>query len=53
MAQKIYDKAAQAFKALEDNPNQTVSIRAEFLTGLLAFRQEQHDAAREKFQHIL
>ena len=53
MAQKIYDKAAQAFQALEDNPNQAVSIRAEFLTGLLAFRQEQHDAAREKFQHIL
>ena len=53
MAQKIYDQAAQTFKALEENPDQQVSIRAEFLTGLLAFRQEQRDEAREKFQHIL
>jgi TolA-binding protein/predicted negative regulator of RcsB-dependent stress response len=53
MAQKIYDQAAQAFKVLEENPDQQISIRAEFLTGLLAFRQDQRDEAREKFQHIL
>ncbi len=53
MAQKIYDKAAQAFKVLEENPDQQISIRAEFLTGLLAFRQDQRDEAREKFQRIL
>ena len=53
MAQKIYDQAAQVFKGLEESTDQQVSVRAEFLTGLLAFRQEQHDEAREKFQHIL
>lgn len=53
MAQKIYDQAAQVFKGLEGSADQQVSVRAEFLTGLLAFRQEQHDEAREKFQHIL
>ena len=53
MAQKIYDQAARVFKGLEESTDQQVSVRAEFLTGLLAFRQEQHDEAREKFQHIL
>ena len=53
MAQKIYDQAGQVFKALEENPNLQVNIRAEFLTGVLASRQGQRDEAREKFQHIL
>ena len=53
MGQKIYDQASQMFKSLEENPDLQISIRAEFLNGLLAFRQEQHDEAREKFQHIL
>ncbi|MBL68557.1 MAG: hypothetical protein CMO74_08955 [Verrucomicrobiales bacterium] len=53
MAQKVFDQAAMIFKSLEENPDLRISVRAEFLTGVLAFRQEQHDEAREKFQHIL
>jgi TolA-binding protein len=53
MAQRVFDQASMIFKELEDNGDLRISVRAEFLTGLLAFRQEQHDVAREKFKHIL
>jgi len=53
MAQKVFDQAAMIFKEMEENSDLRISIRAEFLNGLLAFRQEQHDEARQKFQHIL
>ena len=53
MAQKVFDQAGMVFKELEDNADIQISIRAEFLGGLLMFRQDQRDEAREKFQHIL
>ena len=53
MSQKVFDQASLIFKELEENADLRVSVRAEFLTGLLMFRQEQHDEARAKFQHIL
>lgn len=53
MAQRIFDQAAQSFKELEENPDLNISIRAQFLIGLLAFRQEQREEAREIFQRIL
>jgi len=53
MAQKVFDRAGMVFKELENNPDLQISIRAEFLGGLLMFRQDQRDEAREKFQHIL
>lgn len=53
MAQRIYDQAALSFKELEENPDLTISIRAQFLTGLLAFRQDQREEARDLFQRIL
>ena len=53
MAQKVFDQAGMVFKELEENPDLQISIRAEFLGGLLMFRQDQREEAREKFQHIL
>ena len=53
MAQKVFDQAGMVFKELEENPVLQISIRAEFLGGLLMFRQDQRDEEREKFQHIL
>ena len=53
MSQKVFDQAAMIFKNLEENADLRVSVRAEFLNGVLAFRQDQHDEARIKFQHIL
>ena len=53
MAQKIYDKAEEIFEELSNSRFHRVMIRAEFLRGVLAHRQEDRDTAREIFRNVL
>ena len=53
MAQKVYDQAEEIFIALSESPNPQITIRAEFLRGVLEIRQENNEAARKIFLAVL
>ena len=53
MAQKIYDKAGEIFDELANSRFHRIMIRAEFLRGVLAYRQEDRDTARQIFRNVL
>ncbi|MGI9244607.1 MAG: hypothetical protein ACR2RV_27645, partial [Verrucomicrobiales bacterium] len=53
MAQKIYDKAEEEFTALAENASPITSLRANFLSGVLASKRGDRDAAREIFRGVL
>ncbi|BCX49279.1 hypothetical protein HAHE_31870 [Haloferula helveola] len=53
MAQKVYDQAEEIFVELSESPNPQVTIRADFLRGVLEIRQENNDAARRIFLEVL
>jgi len=53
MAQKIYDQAGELFTELAESPVPVISIRANFLLGVLALRQENNDDARRIFLSVL
>ncbi len=53
MAQKIYDKAGEIFDELANSRFHRIMIRAEFLRGVLAYRQEDRDNARQIFRNVL
>ncbi len=53
MAQKVYDQAAEIFTDLAESPVPAISIRANFLLGVVALRQDQHDEARRIFLTVL
>lgn len=53
MAQKIFDKAEQALAELSESPDPTITIRADFLLGVLAIRQGENERARQIFLEVL
>lgn len=53
MAQKVYDQAGEIFVELSEHPNPQVTIRAEFLRGVLEIRQENNEEARKIFLAVL
>ncbi|MGB0645386.1 MAG: tetratricopeptide repeat protein, partial [Akkermansiaceae bacterium] len=53
MAQRVYDQAGEIFTTLSENPNPSISIRANFLRGVLAIRQEDNERARRIFLSVL
>lgn len=53
MAQRVYDQAGEIFTDLSENPNPAIAIRANFLRGVLAIRQEDNEQARRIFLAVL
>ncbi|MDA7881071.1 tetratricopeptide repeat protein [Akkermansiaceae bacterium] len=53
MAQRVYDQAGEIFTDLSENPNPTIAIRANFLRGVLAIRQDDNQSARKIFLSVL
>ncbi|QDU92957.1 tetratricopeptide repeat protein [Lignipirellula cremea] len=53
LAQKVFDQAEQAFQKLAANQGLDISVRAEFLLGVLAFRRGDHEDARDIFRSVL
>ena len=53
MAQKVYDQASEIFTDLAENPVPAVAIRANFLLGVLALRQDDNEGARRIFLSVL
>jgi TolA-binding protein len=53
MAQKVYDQATEIFTDLAENPVPAVAIRANFLLGVLALRQDDNEGARRIFLSVL
>ena len=53
MAQKVYEQAGEIFTDLAESPVAAVSIRANFLLGVLALRQENNEDARKIFLSVL
>jgi TolA-binding protein len=53
MAQKVYDQASELFTELAESPVPAISIRANFLLGVLALRQEDNESARRIFLSVL
>ena len=53
MAQRVYDQAAEIFTDLSENPNPAIAIRANFLRGVLAIRQDDNQEARKIFLSVL
>ena len=53
MAQRVYDQAGEIFTDLSENPNPSIAIRANFLRGVLAIRQDDNLAARKIFLSVL
>lgn len=53
MAQKIFDKAEEVFVELSESPDPAITIRADFLLGVLATRQGENDRARQIFLEVL
>ncbi|QTN31449.1 tetratricopeptide repeat protein [Akkermansiaceae bacterium] len=53
MAQKVYDQASELFTELAESPVPAISIRANFLLGVLALRQEDSENARRIFLSVL
>lgn len=53
MAQKVYDQASGLFTELAESPAPAISIRANFLLGVLALRQDDNENARRIFLSVL
>jgi TolA-binding protein len=53
MAQQVYDQAGEIFTELAENLNPTIAIRANFLQGVLAIRQDDNQEARKIFLTVL
>jgi len=53
MAQRVYDQAGEIFTDLSENPNPSIAIRANFLRGVLAIRQDDNLEARKIFLSVL
>ncbi|MFM7180736.1 MAG: tetratricopeptide repeat protein [Verrucomicrobiales bacterium] len=53
MAQKVYEQAAEIFTDLSENPLPSISIRAKFMLGVVALRQDQHQESRRIFLSVL
>jgi TolA-binding protein len=53
MAQKIYDQAEAVFEKLANSRQRDVTIRAEFLRGVLAYKRGDKDEARKIFTAVL
>lgn len=53
MAQKVYDQASELFTDLAESPVPSVAIRANFLLGVLALRQDDNEGARRIFLSVL
>ncbi|MDA0765561.1 MAG: tetratricopeptide repeat protein [Verrucomicrobia bacterium] len=53
MAQKVYDQAADIFADLAESTDPSISIRADFLSGVLAIRQDNNQEARAIFLSVL
>ena len=53
MAQKVYDQASVIFTDLAESPVPAISIRANFLLGVLALRQDENESARRIFLSVL
>ena len=53
MAQKVYDQAAEIFEDLAESSDPSISIRADFLRGVLAIRQDNNQEARAIFLSVL
>jgi TolA-binding protein len=53
MAQRVYDQAAEIFANLSENLNPAIAIRANFLQGVLAIRQDDSQEARKIFLAVL
>ncbi|YCM44547.1 tetratricopeptide repeat protein [Verrucomicrobiaceae bacterium 227] len=53
MAQRVYDQAAEIFTELAENSNPAIAIRANFLQGVLAIRQDDNQEARRIFLTVL
>ncbi|MFK7908961.1 MAG: tetratricopeptide repeat protein [Akkermansiaceae bacterium] len=53
MAQRVYDQAGEIFAELAKNLNPAIAIRASFLQGVLAIRQDDIQNARKIFLAVL
>jgi TolA-binding protein len=53
MAQKVYEQAGEIFTELATHPSPAISIRADFLRGVLAIRQDNNEEARKIFLQVL
>ena len=53
MAQQVYDQAGEIFTNLAENLNPAIAIRANFLQGVLAIRQDDSQQARKIFLAVL
>ncbi len=53
MAQRVYDQATEIFTDLAEHPNPAISLRANFLLGVLAIRQDDNEQARRIFLAVL
>ena len=53
MAQKVYEQAGELFSELSESPVPAIRIRANFLLGVLAIRQDDNQEARRIFLTIL
>ena len=53
MAQKVYDQASVIFTELAESAVPAISIRANFLLGVLALRQDENESARRIFLSVL
>lgn len=53
MAQKVYDQAGEIFTDLAESPVPAISIRANFLRGVVSLHQDNHDEARRIFLSVL
>ena len=53
MAQKVYDQASEIFTDLAESPTPSIAIRARFLLGVVALRQDYNESARGIFLSVL
>lgn len=53
MAQKVYEQAGEIFTELAESPVPALSVRANFLLGVLALRQDNNEEARSIFLSVL
>ena len=53
LAQKVFDQAEEIFVALSESSDPRITIKAEFLRGLLAIRQGNNEEARRIFLSVL
>ncbi len=53
LAQKVYDQAGSLLEALAQSPQTGITVRADFLRGVLASRKGERDEARRCFRAVL